>query len=210
MTATTSDEQSLHAAILANPACDTARLAYADWLDENGEPERAEFIRVQVELAAIESEQGDSKFWGALRYSHATCSGCSPWCRANRRQHDLFAAHEFQWFTLPTNFKTATEDSPDGRPLAIVARGFLSEVTCTAADWLTHGATILREHPIAEVNLPEYCIKIDPPGTDHGWQLYYYRSDPDSYFAMSGGLGTRAEMVARLMSDVRDLESEFA
>lgn len=45
------DGELLLAAILANPACDTARLVYADWLQENGEPERAEFIRVQVELA---------------------------------------------------------------------------------------------------------------------------------------------------------------
>jgi uncharacterized protein (TIGR02996 family) len=36
-------------AICENPEDDTVRLAYADWLDENGDPERAEFIRVHVE-----------------------------------------------------------------------------------------------------------------------------------------------------------------
>lgn len=36
-------------AILDNPADDTARLVFADWLEEHGEPERAEFIRVQIE-----------------------------------------------------------------------------------------------------------------------------------------------------------------
>lgn len=40
-------------AILADPACDTARLVYADFLEDNGEPERAEFIRVQCELAGL-------------------------------------------------------------------------------------------------------------------------------------------------------------
>jgi uncharacterized protein (TIGR02996 family) len=35
-------------AILMNPKCDTTRLVYADWLQENGDPERAEFIRLQV------------------------------------------------------------------------------------------------------------------------------------------------------------------
>ena len=39
------------AAVCAAPADDTARLVYADWLEENGDPSRAEFIRVQVELA---------------------------------------------------------------------------------------------------------------------------------------------------------------
>lgn len=38
-------------AIVREPADDTARLVYADWLDEQGEADRAEFIRVQVELA---------------------------------------------------------------------------------------------------------------------------------------------------------------
>lgn len=38
-------------AIAADPADDTVRLAFADWLDENGEPERAEFIRLQIERA---------------------------------------------------------------------------------------------------------------------------------------------------------------
>lgn len=41
-----SDEDALLAAIVANPDDDTPRLVYADWLDENGRPERAEFIRL--------------------------------------------------------------------------------------------------------------------------------------------------------------------
>lgn len=36
-------------AICDNPEDDTVRLAYADWLDENGDPERAALIRVSVE-----------------------------------------------------------------------------------------------------------------------------------------------------------------
>jgi uncharacterized protein (TIGR02996 family) len=34
--------------ICASPEDDTVRLVYADWLDEHGDPERAEFIRLQV------------------------------------------------------------------------------------------------------------------------------------------------------------------
>src|SRR5678815_3911516 len=45
------DADTLLAAILADPAADMPRLAYADCLEESGQPERAEFIRVQVELA---------------------------------------------------------------------------------------------------------------------------------------------------------------
>jgi uncharacterized protein (TIGR02996 family) len=38
-------------AIIANPDDDAPRLIYADWLDEHGQSERAEFIRAQIELA---------------------------------------------------------------------------------------------------------------------------------------------------------------
>jgi uncharacterized protein (TIGR02996 family) len=45
------DEHALLAAIAANPEDDTVRLAFADFVEENGDPLRAEFIRVQVELS---------------------------------------------------------------------------------------------------------------------------------------------------------------
>ena len=48
-----SDEKALCAAIWASPHDDTLRLAYADWLDEHDRPERAEFIRLQCELAQL-------------------------------------------------------------------------------------------------------------------------------------------------------------
>jgi uncharacterized protein (TIGR02996 family) len=38
-------------AIMEDPDDDASRLVYADWLDEHGDADRAEFIRVQVELA---------------------------------------------------------------------------------------------------------------------------------------------------------------
>jgi uncharacterized protein (TIGR02996 family) len=45
------DDPGLLQAILDDPEDDGLRLVYADWLEEHGEPERAEFIRVQIELA---------------------------------------------------------------------------------------------------------------------------------------------------------------
>lgn len=39
------------AAIIAQPDDDTVRLVYADWLTENGQPDRGEFIRSEIELA---------------------------------------------------------------------------------------------------------------------------------------------------------------
>jgi len=45
------DRDALLAAIHADPDDDTARLVYADWLQENGQPDRADFIRSQIEAA---------------------------------------------------------------------------------------------------------------------------------------------------------------
>ena len=43
----------LLAAVAADPGDDTVRLAIADWLDEHDDPNRAEFVRLQVEIGAI-------------------------------------------------------------------------------------------------------------------------------------------------------------
>ena len=47
------EQRALWAAIRAAPGDDTPRLVYADWLDDHGDPARAEFIRVQVRLAQL-------------------------------------------------------------------------------------------------------------------------------------------------------------
>src|SRR5262245_43371184 len=46
-------QNALLASILDSPEDDAPRLAYADWSDENGDPELAEFIRVQIALARL-------------------------------------------------------------------------------------------------------------------------------------------------------------
>jgi uncharacterized protein (TIGR02996 family) len=51
-----SEQSDLYRAVLANPEDDAPRLIYADWLDEHGQPERAEFIRVQCAMDRIPRE----------------------------------------------------------------------------------------------------------------------------------------------------------
>ncbi|MBM3981395.1 MAG: TIGR02996 domain-containing protein [Planctomycetes bacterium] len=54
----------LEKAIVAHPDEDTPRLAYADWLDEHGDPDRAAFIRAQCRLADLSPAAPD---WIDLR-----------------------------------------------------------------------------------------------------------------------------------------------
>ena len=57
------DELALLAAIHADPRSDLPRLVYADWLDDRGEVEHAEFIRLQCDTAARDEP------WGVCEYT---------------------------------------------------------------------------------------------------------------------------------------------
>jgi uncharacterized protein (TIGR02996 family) len=48
------DHDALLRAIGEHPEEDTPRLMYADWLEENGQPERADFVRNQIALGRID------------------------------------------------------------------------------------------------------------------------------------------------------------
>lgn len=56
MTTTDTDQAALLRTILDSPDDDAPRRVYSDWLQEHGELDRAEFIRVQCELARIGPE----------------------------------------------------------------------------------------------------------------------------------------------------------
>jgi len=72
------DELAFLRSITADPSDDTVRLVYADWLEEHGKSERAEFIRVQIELSQID-EAHDR--WDALKL----------------RETELFTANQKVW-----------------------------------------------------------------------------------------------------------------
>jgi uncharacterized protein (TIGR02996 family) len=51
------DADALLAAAVAAPEDDLPRLVFADWLDEHGDPDRAEFIRLQIALARGQADE---------------------------------------------------------------------------------------------------------------------------------------------------------
>ena len=50
------DHQAFLSAIIDRPDDDLLRLVFADFLEERGDPDRAEFIRLQIEHAATEPD----------------------------------------------------------------------------------------------------------------------------------------------------------
>src|SRR5438270_5908894 len=53
------EDAALWRAVVAAPHDDAPRLVLADWLEENGRPERAEFVRLQCRLARLDEDDPD-------------------------------------------------------------------------------------------------------------------------------------------------------
>lgn len=132
------DGAALLAAILAAPDDDAPRLVYADWLEEHGEETRAEFIRMQINMARC--RMCHRKDGTERRDSYAAhCGRCVP---GRRRVEDLLEAHADSWLRTADTIRREWH------------RGFVESVTCAAADWMAHGDS-LSWHPDQTDPCPE-------------------------------------------------------
>jgi uncharacterized protein (TIGR02996 family) len=126
--ATLMDDTALLAAIRAEPDDDTVRLAYADWLEENGQPERADFIRCQVRGLEV----GPDARNGALTALPTR----------------LWNGTRVEW----VGNAVAAIFSGRGDAESVIAevqfsRGFVRVVTCGLKTWLDIGDEILASNP---------------------------------------------------------------
>ncbi len=139
-------------AICTEPADDTVRLAYADAYDEAHEraTERAEFIRVQVELSKTPKMIPPGQLvWskGGVIIGKTIYEVENPkWKKlAKRDQYLLEETHESKLCYNHTAWagEVATLVLPfNAAKVYRFTRGFVSSVTCTAADWLKNADTI--------------------------------------------------------------------
>jgi uncharacterized protein (TIGR02996 family) len=140
------------AAIIANPDEDTPRLVAADFLEENGEVDRAALIRIQCEIARLEaSGLGKSLEMDELR----------------KRERALLHPLSVDWqlwaaFECPELVRVAPPtktSSPldrmhvEGAERLTWRRGFVEEVNCPAAEWLRHGVAVRQRNPVLSVIL---------------------------------------------------------
>lgn len=107
------DGASLLAAVIASPDDDDVRLVYSDWLEENGQPERAEFIRVQIERANLSSKSRKRKALVAreeelvARWADTWLSPLPAWARPLTNEYNLsveLLADEHNWFGYRRGF----------------------------------------------------------------------------------------------------------
>ena len=152
----TTDLDGLLAGILASPDDDLPRLMYADALDEAGEHSRAEFIRVQVEIARIADKKGivHSVVRGDLLRRADELLHASLLAALDMPQiwpawsHTLDVYHWSQWWI------NDWFEEPNRRQAACYHhRGFVEAVIASQDLWFAHGDHIIARHPIREVRL---------------------------------------------------------
>lgn len=148
--------------ITAHPGDDAPRLVFADWLEENGQSARAEFIRLQVGAASLaarvrhagDEEEALVEEWTARADSLLEQRG-RDWDAHLRR---LVVGYRYQ-------------------------RGFIEHVTLTATQFLTEGPTVARLAPIRQMRLEHGGKRIDDIAASPllggltGLELAYWRME---------------------------------
>jgi uncharacterized protein (TIGR02996 family) len=118
-------------ALLAEPDDDILRLAMADWLDENDQPGRAEFVRVQVELARGVPDRDRRR-------------------RLELRQRDLLVAHDAEWVAPLAKVLGLRKGQWGGW---VFRRGFVEYFHLPAAVVNAHGGKLAQLTPVRELFL---------------------------------------------------------
>jgi uncharacterized protein (TIGR02996 family) len=116
-----SERDALLRRIIDEPDADAPRLVFADWCEENGEPDRAEFIRAQIQLEGMPE-------WEPERFD------------LEERSLDLLSAHWDEW----------TADLPAWarqQPLTF-RRGFVGEARMKAIRFRDSGDELVEAAPL--------------------------------------------------------------
>jgi uncharacterized protein (TIGR02996 family) len=110
--------------IIEAPDDDTPRLAYSDWLEENGDTDRAEFIRVQCRLAVLDEDAPGRR-------------------ELQRREYELLADHWGEW-AAPLVGRVYRWQ---------FRRGFVEQVKMEVGQFLQEAKWLLNFAPIQELRV---------------------------------------------------------
>jgi uncharacterized protein (TIGR02996 family) len=137
----TDDERGFINAIIESPDDDTVRLVYADWLEEHGQAERAEFIRVQIDLGNAGHCITTVGYPPSYICDRAELLGCKR-CIAMKRQRKLWNyGADGTWVIKPADCYICIDEesiakSSSHDPILVVRRGFVSEIRCTLSQFM--------------------------------------------------------------------------
>jgi uncharacterized protein (TIGR02996 family) len=113
------------------------RLEYADWLDEHGDPAKAEFIRVQCELARLANHRPNGTAVAVGRFPQQEWK--DEWDALRRRERELLQGRWKKWAAFPEALIACRHDERNelapGHASIIWRRGFVEEIHCRLVDW---------------------------------------------------------------------------
>jgi uncharacterized protein (TIGR02996 family) len=132
------ERDALLRAVCENPDDDTPRLVYADWLQENGDEARAEFIRLQVAIAAMSDGKAKQK--------------------KQAREKQLLDAHKEQWAEpLKPYFAYyyAGIYAHHYAPPVVFRRGFVESIAMDVETFRARGGEVFALAPVRELRVQD-------------------------------------------------------
>lgn len=225
------DRAAFISAICERPDDDLPRLLYADYLDDRGEHDYAEFVRVQCELVSCERAlYGDTGGYES-RYA-ALSSRERALLKENWRDWtpDLLHAGEHRaglnWGPAEVIAQTSEEYDSNERRSCEFRRGFLHTIRCTAAAWMrpvqngagnwqvvpgrtssdrdglmTVGQSILAQHPAERVVLEAWGAVLRIEPSGGSWWLHLDMID--SVSSRHNWFDTRTDLIEAMPSQLR-------
>lgn len=167
-------------AILMNPKCDTTRLVYADWLQDNGDPDRAEFIRIQVGFSQglykgkplTEMPDKVVNHLASTEYKFVERMA-NDWFllkELSGRKHNIYQKQFFiEDFFRPRISLRAPRlprwSSRDGDIKLMITNGFVTEISLPLNSFLTNANALFQSQPIENVKI----IDVEPDYLGYGW-----------------------------------------
>ena len=138
--------------IRANPDDDAPRLIWADWIAESGNPDRGEFIRLDIQLFRLREKAG--AYFVSPNYAEGREIIACEMARDKLayRWRDLRP----EVVGLPDGWQGLLDAKPALNPrrpygpgdrLLFFGRGYADGAVCSAAEWLAHGDRLTAEHP---------------------------------------------------------------
>lgn len=182
------DGEALLRAILENPADDTARLVYADWLEEQRFVRWAAFVRADVTFSAAAPDAQIrlteiENLWGSWPDTDDP--------RTLMREHHPLLK---EWVILPEHLVSRRE--PENMLMGVVRRGFVSEVRLPLAAFLAHAESLFRSHPVERVVLTDLR-----PNIDHADSAGIFDGDTYDLWFYPGSPPDRDHSVPRVLMD---------
>lgn len=124
--------------VRCNPADDAPRLILSDWLEEQGEEERARFIRFQIKVARWDCTFAQTTEQPGWKHNCGTDDKGFWLCQPIRSKcREMFETHKCEWFGgswAILYMEDEWEDADgqyEGLNKAFIGRGFISSVSLT-------------------------------------------------------------------------------